>query len=221
MRAFERTKRMGKLRATMVIVLALALSGCWTQFRGGPTHTGFQPFEGSINVANVANLTEAWTGTTGGAIWSSPAVVGGVAYVGSDDGHLYAFDAAGVTNCSGTPKSCAPLWTAATGGFARSSPAVVDGIVYVGTASGSVLAFDATGVSGCSGVPKTCSPLWTATVGSSVVSSPTVANGVLYVGGQFGGLYAFDAHGGTGCSGARAGRLTRVAGCRRRYRDSL
>ena len=33
-----------------------------------------------------------WTANTGDAILSSPAVVGGVVYVGSDDGKLYAFE---------------------------------------------------------------------------------------------------------------------------------
>ena len=51
---------------------------------------------------------------TGGAVTSSPAVAGGVVYVGATDGKLYAFDANGVTGCSGTPKTCTALWTAAT-----------------------------------------------------------------------------------------------------------
>ena len=64
---------------------------------------------------------------------SSPAVVNGVAYVGSEDGKLYALDAGGNTNCSGTPKTCAPLWTASTGGTIYSSPTVANGIVYIGS----------------------------------------------------------------------------------------
>src|SRR4051794_13641983 len=51
-----------------------------------------------------------WTASTPAAITSSPAVAGGMVYVGSLDGTLYAFDAAGVQGCSGTPKTCAPLW---------------------------------------------------------------------------------------------------------------
>jgi hypothetical protein len=55
-----------------------------------------------------------------------------VVYVGSLDQKLYAFDAAGTTSCSGSPKSCTPLWTATTGGQVVSSPAVSHGAVYVG-----------------------------------------------------------------------------------------
>jgi outer membrane protein assembly factor BamB len=57
-------------------------------------------------------------------LYSSPAVANGVVYVGSDDGTLYAFDAAGGTNCGGAPKICFPLWSATTGGPVFSSPAV-------------------------------------------------------------------------------------------------
>ena len=74
------------------------------------------------------------------------------AYVGSDDGNLYAYDALGTgPTCSGSPKTCSPLWTAnPAGGLALQvpgSPAVVHGIVHVGTSSffnyGNVYAYDA------------------------------------------------------------------------------
>src|SRR5581483_4045803 len=123
-------------------------------------------------------------------------------YVGSGDGKLYAFDAAGVTGCSGSPKTCAPLWTAATGGYVWSSPAVAGGVVYVGSSDLKLYAFDAAGVTGCSGSPKTCAPLWTAATGGYVFSSPAVAGGVVYVGSDDYKLYAFDAAGASGCSGS-------------------
>jgi hypothetical protein len=34
-----------------------------------------------------------WKFKTGGKVFSSPAVTGGLAFIGSDDGHLYALDA--------------------------------------------------------------------------------------------------------------------------------
>jgi hypothetical protein len=49
----------------------------------------------------------------------------------AQDGNLYAFDAAGVKNCSGSPVTCSPLWSVQTGGPVRSSPTVTDGFVYV------------------------------------------------------------------------------------------
>ena len=132
-------------------------------------------------------------------------------YVGSGTlypsitGALYAFDALGKTNCSGTPRTCTPLWTATTAS-PPSSPAVAYGQVYVGEFFGPLYAFDAAGDTGCSGTPKTCTALWTAPLGTcSQESSPAVANGVIYIGsGQScsdGGLLAFDTTGTTNCSG--------------------
>src|SRR5262249_56700161 len=112
---------------------------------------------------------------------SSPSVANGEVYVTSDSFTLYAFDAAGVTNCSGTPTTCAPLWTSAAQNV-YSGPAVANGVVYVGSADG-LDAFDAAGVDGCSGTPKRCSPLWSGTTGGLPSPDyPAVANGLVYVG---------------------------------------
>jgi len=118
-------------------------------------------------------------------------VAGGVAYIGSEDGNLYAFSAAGTTGCSGTPKTCTPLWTAAGASGApplSPAPAVANGVVYAGS-NGQLYAFSAAGTTGCSGTPKTCTPLWatgTSTNGATL-SSPVVANGMVYE-GQWSGL---------------------------------
>ena len=196
------TRRRFVFVGAMGVVAALLLSACdWTQFRYGPARTGFNPTETKISPANVGTLVEAWSAATGGVVSSSPAVAVGVAYVGSYDGKLYAFDAAGATGCSATPKTCSPLWTATTGGAIYSSPAVANGVVYVGSGDGKLYAFDAAGATGCSGAPTTCSPLWTAnTTGGAIDSSPAVANGVVYVSSDDGTLYALDAAGVTGCS---------------------
>jgi len=59
-------------------------------------------------------------------IVSSPAVANGVAYVGSTDGKLYAFDAAGVGGCSGSDadKICQPLGRPPPATRSTTSPAV-------------------------------------------------------------------------------------------------
>src|SRR5205807_4585203 len=118
-----------------------------------------------------------------------PAVANGVVYVGSEAHKLYAFSAAGTTNCSGTPKTCTPLWTAATGNAIYSAPAVAGGVVYVGSLDNKLYAFSAAGTTNCSGSPKTCTPLWTAAAAGGQ-SSPAVANGVVY-NGNGGQMYAF------------------------------
>jgi len=196
-----------RTRLGVAVSVALICAGCgWAQFRGNVAHTGEQGSGSGIATGNVSTLSEAWTGvTTAGAIDSSPAVAAGVVYVGSADGKLYAFDAAGVSGCSGSPKVCAALWTATTAGRVRSSPAVAGGVVYVGSDDGRLYAFDAAGVSGCSGSPKVCAPLWSALTGGQIDSSPAVAGGVVYVSSTDGKLYAFDAAGVSGCSGIPKG----------------
>jgi outer membrane protein assembly factor BamB len=125
-----------------------------------------------------------WTASGGGDGLYSPAVANGVVYVGSaNDNKLYAYDAAGVTGCNGTPKVCTPLWTATVGGlWITSEPSIADGVVYVGSQDSKLYAYDAAGVTGCNGTPKVCTPLWTSTAGTGWVESPAVANGVVYVG---------------------------------------
>jgi outer membrane protein assembly factor BamB len=186
----------------LVPVMALVLAGCdgWTMFRAGAEHSGFNSQETTINATNVSTLTTRFTAGTGSFVESSPAVANGVVYVGSDDGLLYAFDAAGGTGCSGSPTTCAPLWTADIGAVS-SSPAIVNGVVYVGSKDGRLYALDAAGITNCSGTPTTCTPLWTAKTGNSIESSPVVANNTVFIGSDDHKVYAFDAKGITGCSG--------------------
>ena len=64
---------------------------------------------------------------------SSPAVVNGVVYIGSDDGNVYALNAS----------TGAMLWSFTTGGRVESSPTVVNGVVYIGSDDDNVYALNA------------------------------------------------------------------------------
>jgi hypothetical protein len=164
---------------------------------------------GTTNCSGApTTCTPLWTGTIGtSANTSAPAVANGVVYAESGAGKLLAFDARGVSSCSGAPTTCGPLWTATLAGdpVFGSSPAVSKGIVYA--PSSTLQAFDANGVTNCSGTPKTCAPLWSYSVHVSA-ASPSVANGLVYIGSFEGGqstgfdFSAFDASGHTDCSGA-------------------
>lgn len=141
-----------------------------------------------------------------GATSSAPAVAGGVVYVGTFYSGLYAFDAAGSANCSGTAtgKTCAPLWNARTPSSIEGTPAVAGGVVYA-TTTGTLVALAAGGAANCpgTGTTRTCTraPLWTSAPGALVSgSSPTVANGVVYVSSTNGGAYGYDASGKLHCS---------------------
>ena len=141
-------------------------------------HTGWNPYERVLNVANVKNVKQLWSFATGGPIDSSPAVANGMVYIGSEDHRLYAFDG----SCH---RDCQPLWSFATGGPIDSSPAVANGMVYIGSEDHRLYAFDVT----CS---QGCSPLWSFQTGDYIYTSPVVANGMVYIGSSNGNLYAFD-----------------------------
>lgn len=153
-------------------------SGDWAMFHGSTDRVGVNPDETILDPTTVRDLTLKWSFSTGGQVWSSPAVALGVAYVGSDDGNLYAIDAG-----TGTE-----LWRFQTGGAVRSSPAVVDGVVYVGSDDYRVYAIDA----------ATGARIWRwRAAGKIELSSPLVANGLVFVGSLDGHLYALDQATGT------------------------
>ena len=101
----------------------------------------------------------------------------GTVYVGSDDGNLYAVDAA-----TGTEE-----WAFETENSVNSSPTVVNGTVYVGSNDHNLYAVDT-----ATGTEK-----WAFETGGLVMSSPTVADGTVYVGGYDYNLYAVDVTTGT------------------------
>src|SRR5439155_14120275 len=94
----------------------------WPQFHFVPTHLGYNPFETILGPSTVQGLQLDWSAPLGGVIVSSPAVVGGVLYIGTLRGHAAAIDAA-----TGTV-----LWDTPIGDTVTSSPAVSGGLVYLG-----------------------------------------------------------------------------------------
>jgi outer membrane protein assembly factor BamB len=161
-------------------------------FRGDPQHSGIYSAAGVPTFNSVK-----WKFHTGGRVISSPAVVGGVAYVGSTDCNLYAIDVA-----SGAQK-----WKFETKGWVVSSPAVGAGVVYSLSYDGNFYAVDA-----ISGQLK-----WKFATGGErryagthlhylqpvtermpdpwdvFLSSPAVWNGAVYFGSSDGNVYALDA----------------------------
>ncbi len=127
-----------------------------------------------------------WTFTTSGEIWSSPAVVDGTAYVGSDDHYLYAVDIA----------SRQLKWKFKTDDIVRSRPAVSGKTVYVTSDDGYLYAVNA----------KTGRQIWRFDMGRPIVerkpipegwdymqSSPAVADGLVFAGTTNPNFYAVDA----------------------------
>jgi outer membrane protein assembly factor BamB len=150
----------------------------WSMFRADPTHSSTAP-EGP------SNLNLAWKFTTNGSVISSPSVVDGIVYVGSQDKNIYAIGA-----WSGNL-----IWNFATQGVIESSPAVANGKVYVGSDDGYVYCLDA----------YTGAFIWRTFVNSNLPftfgnlvlkSSPVVTGGRVYIGSLDGYLYALNANNG-------------------------
>ena len=140
----------------------------WPMFHHNLRHTGY-----TESPAPTTNKTQ-WIYTTGGSVASSPAVVDGRVYVGSDDWKVYCLDAATGTH----------IWNYTTGWeVTSSSPAVADGKVYIGSDDRKVYCLDA----------ATGTHIWNYTTGLMVYSSPTVADGRVYVGSYDRKVYCLDA----------------------------
>ena len=102
--------------------------------------------------------------------------MGGVVYVGSENGIVYALNAN-----TGTE-----VWSYTTGNAIWSPPAVVGGVVYVGSWDDNVYALSA----------NTGAKIWSYTTGGYVDSSPAVVGGTVYVGSLDGNVYALSANNG-------------------------
>jgi len=129
---------------------------------------------GRLYAIDGSTGTIQWTASLGAAPGlCSPALSGGIVFIGAQDGTLYAFSAA-----TGTQ-----LWTASTGGPISGSPAAAGAMVFAGSQDGNVYAFDAS-----SGQLR-----WVVKTGGPVVSSPAVHDSTVYIGSGDHGLYALAA----------------------------
>ncbi len=137
-------------------------------FRADPWHSGVND-DGGTRPADILK----WSFPTGDRVYSSPAVVDGIVYLGSDDGKVYALNAS----------TGAETWSYTTGGRVLGSPAVVDGVVYVGSYDQNLYALD----------QETGALLWSFETDGWVTSSPAVTGGVVYSGSLDDQLYAIDA----------------------------
>jgi len=125
----------------------------------------------------------AWTFATKGAVRSSAAVVRDTAYVGSDDGFVYALNT----------RTGEERWRFGTRAAVRSSPAVQDDRVYVGSDDGGIycVRYDPRDQYSTKGAG---SQLWRFQTRGPVVASPLVtAGGLVVVGSRDGTCYALEA----------------------------
>jgi len=169
-----------------------AVSQTSASFRGDAQHSGLYAQAGVPLLHGIK-----WKFKTEGAVISTPAVIDGTAYFGSNDHFLYAVNTA----------DGAQRWKFKTGSRVASSPAVSQGRVYFGSYDGNIYAVDA----------KSGEQRWKfATEGERrfmgrhlhgndptgetmpdpfdfYLSSPTVAQDAVYIGSGDGNVYALDA----------------------------
>lgn len=111
------------------------------------------------------------------AVYGSPAISNGVAYVSSYDGTLYALN---LTNGDEIDDPTVGAGDPIVGG-----PAVGGGRVFVGSSDGRLYAYDA----------EDLSFQWTFETGNSVWATPAVANDMVYFGSMDQHVYALDLDG--------------------------
>ena len=141
----------------------------------------------SIGQGGPSNLSLAWKFPTNGAVMSSPSVVDGIVYFGSQDKNIYAVNAL----------SGSLIWNFTTLDAIESSPAIAYGKVCTGGEDGYVYCLDAyngnllwqTFVNGS--LPFTS--------GAAVMlrSSPAIVNNKVYIGSLDGNLYVLNLNNGT------------------------
>jgi outer membrane protein assembly factor BamB len=147
----------------------------WGQFHYSPDQDGFNSYENVLKPSNVSSLGLRWRYSTGGNVYSSPAIVDGVVYVGVVNSHagVYAL----IAN-TGTL-----LWTYPNAIGVTGSPAVSGGVVYACSGDGYVNALDA----------RTGALKWKYASTGFNNKGLTVANGVVYAGSDDSNVYALDA----------------------------
>ncbi|MDR2204435.1 MAG: PQQ-binding-like beta-propeller repeat protein [Nitrososphaerota archaeon] len=148
----------------------------WSMFRKDAVRSSISGGKGPENLSLI------WSFATNGAVVSSPSIVDGVVYFGSQDHNIYAVNA----------ETGRKLWSFKTTYTVESSMAIVDGKVVTGGEDGYVYCLNA----------KNGKLLWKtfvdgkqpATYGAPVMlkSSPAIIDNTVYIGSLDGHLYALN-----------------------------
>ena len=154
-------------------------SDSWSMWRNDSANSG-------TGQSGPTELNLRWRFKTNGGVGSTPIIVEGRVYVGSQDKNIYCIDA----------RDGRCLWNFTTGARIKSSPTVVNGKVYVGPDDGYVYCLDA----------KNGTRIWKTYAGgyietsfnavTGVRSSPIVVENRVYVGSLDTNLYCLDADSG-------------------------
>jgi outer membrane protein assembly factor BamB len=159
---------------------AQAVDAPWPMFGQNPAHTG----EGQGPAPSY--MVPNWKFKTDAGVHSSPAIVGGKVYFGSNDMHWYCVDAE-----TGTLD-----WKFKTDWSVRTSPAVADGKVYTGADDGNIYCLDSSDGTQLWKTPTEGGLIHGIAMGGGFDDrgSPCVAGGRVYVGHLDMNIYCLDAN---------------------------
>ncbi len=101
----------------LIFLIPVSVNADWSMYRGNAAKTGVGTGEPILKPVLL------WNQTLNGNVGSPPAVVNGIAYVGSDDGYVYALNAS----------TGSQIWNCSLGHISYSTPAVADGYLFVGS----------------------------------------------------------------------------------------
>jgi outer membrane protein assembly factor BamB len=185
--------------ATIALARARAKEDDWSTFAHDDARSGFQRAPTGITKATVAHLQRRWLRPLHERIWASPLAVNGLLYIATDQGTVYALDAA-----NGEIR-----WQRRVGNAVRMTPALIDGRLLVGTygrlgATGekprgaSLEALD----------PVTGALLWRTPLPGLVRSEPVVVHGAIYEGLAGGDAFSGCSQGRIVALDERTGKLT-------------
>ncbi len=116
-----------------------------------------------------------WKQSTGGDIYSSPALADGILYFGSRDGNLWALDA----------ETGAVEWRYPAGGPVDCSPVIAYGVCYFGSDANRLIALDL----------ETRTPRWQFETSGDIKASPLVYRDVVIVGSLDRHIYCLNSQG--------------------------
>ncbi len=171
----------------------------WTTFAHDDRRSGFQQLPTGITRDSVATLQRRWMRSLGEPVRASPLVAGGLVFLASDRGTVYALDAA-----SGDLR-----WQRRIGDSVRMTPALVHGALLVGS-------YGALGAPGAKphGAafyaldPRSGAVRWRTPLPGLIRAEPVVLNGTIYEGLAGGDSFS-------GCFGGRVIALDERTGAPR------
>lgn len=148
----------------------------WPMLGGSPDRAGI------VGIDVKPPLELAWKFPTGDRIVTGGVIRDGRAFVGSDNGKIYALNLASLEHKRPEDSRDIMAWQFATGAAIRCTPAVAGGLVYCGSDDGQFYALE----------QDTGKKRWSFTAGGPVRGSPVIVGGIVLFGANDHNLYALD-----------------------------